>query len=121
VRRIAEETLQAIERGSTTYSLADAADTDTDVNHECVYDLSAAIDASIAGTIFYAADSDVLSSWSDISSTSRGDEYTPTKVKILELSTIEGARMFFEILPSSSPDERIGVLNFASAKSVSLF
>jgi hypothetical protein len=108
VRRIAEETIAAIEHGSYTIP-----GPGSHVSH----DLTAKIDVSMAGTTYYPADSQILSSWSDL-------DFQPslnvqTKVEILEISTIEGARLLSDTLSSKGLDERIGILNFASAKSVS--
>jgi hypothetical protein len=109
VRRIAEETINAIKHGSYTIP---------DPGSHGSHDLTAKIDLSKAGTTYYPADSQILSSWSDLT-TAQPALDTQTRVEILEISTIEGARLLFDTLSSEGLDERIGVLNFASAKSVS--
>ena len=108
VRRIAEETIAAIEYGSYTIPGPDS---------HVVHDLTAKIDVSKTGTTYYPADSQILSSWSNLG-------FQPalnaqTNVEILEISTIEGARLLYDTLSSKGLNERIGILNFASAKSVS--
>lgn len=97
-RKIADETLDAIDRGSY-------------LNH----DLTKAITISKQNTRYYAPDS-LLSTWSS------SDPPSPARqnnVTVLELSTLEGAR-YISALYAGNPQQsklKIGVLNFASAKS----
>lgn len=102
LKRIAEDTLEAIERGSY-------------LNH----DISIAITLSKQNTRFYAPDS-LLSTWSVPAKSGSPPPYTPhrSNISLLEISTLEGARLLFNMTassPSPSPS-KIGVLNFASAK-----
>ncbi|KAH8102189.1 hypothetical protein BXZ70DRAFT_58799 [Cristinia sonorae] len=92
-KRIAESTLEAIERG--TYL-------DVDIKDD--------IAISKRSTRFYHPDS-LLSSWA---SSQPPTPALPNKVTLVEISTLEGAKL----LSGTHPDDaqrKIGVLNFASA------
>jgi uncharacterized protein (TIGR02452 family) len=104
LRKIAEETLDVIKHGS--YILP--------TSNVC-HDLRNMIEYMKSGTKYYAADS-FLSTWSHSpAATAPGIQ---PEIWILEESTICGVRLLSGILSSlSSPgDEKIGILNFASAK-----
>ncbi|EIN06750.1 hypothetical protein PUNSTDRAFT_145255 [Punctularia strigosozonata HHB-11173 SS5] len=96
-RRIAESTLEALERGS--YTLDGVS-----------YSLAAAKALAVEDTRYYAPDS-FLDSWK----TMLPDEprSSPPTFSVIEISTLEGARLLREQTPA---EERIGILNFASAK-----
>ncbi|KAH7928712.1 hypothetical protein BV22DRAFT_969146, partial [Leucogyrophana mollusca] len=102
LREIAETTLKAIETGSITVA---------DVSH----DLAAKVSFSNNNTRYYAPDS-LLSSWR-ASTPSRGLAVPSTaEVSILEVSTLDGARLLSNTLSSRSTSYgRIALLNFASA------
>jgi len=102
LRKVAEETLAAIKRGSYILPTSNIG-----------YDLRANIEYQKSGTQYYDADS-LLSTWlRPPAVTSAG---TQTDTWVLEESTISGARLLSEILSSKSSHEKIGILNFASAK-----
>jgi uncharacterized protein (TIGR02452 family) len=103
LRDIADETLKVLENGS--YLLP---------NSDDVYNLGTQIEASISGTRYYAANS-LLSTWP--SSPLPYDAATPTEVSILEMSTMGGARLLSSTLALQGLTDKIGILNFASAKS----
>jgi uncharacterized protein (TIGR02452 family) len=98
-RKIAESTLEAIKRGSYTLD---------DVHHS----LTAAKASAKEHTQYYAPES-FLTSWSTILSAADGVDNEDTIFSLLEISTLEGSRLLREQTP---PEERIGILNFASAK-----
>jgi uncharacterized protein (TIGR02452 family) len=103
-RAIAKSTLEIIEAGYYTAG---------DVRH----DIQPLLDSMLSGTRFYAADSD-LSFWAQPSSLSDHSRERPTEISIVEISTLQGAE-FLSSIPYTSTKEskqRIGVLNFASAK-----
>jgi uncharacterized protein (TIGR02452 family) len=97
---IAEQTLAAIEKGSYTLSTG-------------TYDLAEGVSDAKMGVKYYAPDS-LLSMWhmSQVTPNSTEGALTSTRIDILEISTLEGARY----LRAESPDGKIGILNFASAK-----
>ncbi|KAH8103507.1 hypothetical protein BXZ70DRAFT_735061 [Cristinia sonorae] len=92
-RRIAESTLEAIERG--TYL-------DVDIKDD--------IATSKRNTRFYHPDT-LLSSWA---SSQPPTPALPNKVTLVEISTLEGARLLSGT-HSDDAQRKIGVLNFASA------
>lgn len=102
-RALAKSTLEIIDSGH--YILEDVE-----------YDLRPQLDAMLSGTRFY--DPDSLSLWGKPPATSESPRDEPTKISILEMSTLEGAN-FLSSVPYASPNEprrKVGVLNFASAK-----
>src|ERR1700676_3459584 len=102
LRGIADQTLKAIDRGSYTLPKSNI-----------THDFSANIESLKAGTRFYAADSS-LSTWS--SSPLQYVTTTPTDISILQNSTIGGACSLSSTLASRGLTDKIGILNFASAK-----
>jgi uncharacterized protein (TIGR02452 family) len=96
-RDIAAQTLAAIEHGS--YEL-----------NGIVHDLAPGIEHAKDNTLYYGADS-LLSTWNSASPSTIVD--SPTKISLLEISTIDGARLLSN---SDSASSKIGLLNFASAK-----
>jgi len=102
LRHIAEETLGVIEKGSYTLP-------SSNVTH----DLCSKIESLKSGTLYYAADS-LLSKWS--SSPIRYAAPTPTYISFFETSTMNGARILSSTLASKNITDKIGILNFASAK-----
>ncbi|KZP28488.1 hypothetical protein FIBSPDRAFT_908646 [Athelia psychrophila] len=112
LKKLAEQTLQALEDGS--YTLPTSA---------VPRNLAVKIQLTEAGTRHYAPDDAALSAWSTSTNT-LGPPSTPdvvTELSFLEISTIDGVRLLASTLPpppSTSPNlaaEKIGVLNFASA------
>ncbi|KAG6833628.1 hypothetical protein H0H87_004255 [Tephrocybe sp. NHM501043] len=98
LRKIAQDTLKAIDTG---YSLSG-------VKHE----LQPKSEDSNKRTTYYAPNS-LLSTWSTPLSTPIATNCTRTEYSVLEISTLEAARL----LASSAVDnDKIGILNFASAK-----
>lgn len=98
---IAQSTMDAIETGTVTIS---------NVSH----DLAAKVNFSNHNTTFYAPDH-LLSSWST-SNPPRNSTATNSEISILEISTLDGARLLFNTLSSRSTSfGRIAILNFASA------
>jgi len=100
-KQIADDTLQVIERGSY-------------LSH----DISAAIASSKQNTRYYAPAS-LLSTWSSPTQSGSPPPYSPhhTSVSLLEISTLEGARLLANMnAVASTSTTKIGVLNFASAK-----
>ncbi|KAI0698311.1 hypothetical protein C8T65DRAFT_13669 [Cerioporus squamosus] len=107
LKDIADTTLDAIDRGS--YIL-----------DETTHDLRVAMDQSKRQTTYHAPDS--LSSWA---SATPPPPVSHTKISLLEMSTLEGARYLHDTLGSQASDthqqdslssRKVGVLNFASAK-----
>lgn len=92
-RKIAESTLEAIERGRYPD-----------------HDISADIEASTRNTRYYAPDS-LLSTWA---SAQPPDPPLANNVTLAEVSTLEGARVLASM--QGVDRRKIGVLNFASAK-----
>jgi len=66
-----------------------------------------------SGTRYYGANSESLSTWSH--PPAQATATVPTEISILEISTIEGARLLSSILSSQGLNDKIGILNFASA------
>lgn len=102
LRTIAEQTLKVIEDGSYT---------PPDASVPC--NLRAKVNSMTNGTRYYAAES-LMSSWasSPLSYTS----LLPTEISLLEVSSIEGIHLLSNTLHSQGIHDKIGVLNFASAK-----
>lgn len=98
-KKVADETLDAIDRGSYLH-----------------HDLSRAVATSKQNTRYYAPDS-LLSTWASTTSGSQS-QGSQVEVTLLEISTLEGARWLSAVHaghPHGKP--KIGILNFASAKS----
>ncbi|KZT72411.1 hypothetical protein DAEQUDRAFT_763123 [Daedalea quercina L-15889] len=101
--KIAEETLDAIEEGS--YDL-----------NGTKHDLRTPVALATKKTQYYAPDS-LLSGWS-ISPSPTPAPPADTKISVLEVSTLEGARLLSaaqQVGQVGAPPLRVGVLNFASA------
>lgn len=102
LQEIAKNTLSAIEKGTVTIA---------DVSH----DLAAKVNFSNHNTRYYAPDS-LLSTWSTSDPPKNLPTATKSEVSILEISTLDGARLLFNTLSSRSMSfGRIAILNFASA------
>jgi uncharacterized protein (TIGR02452 family) len=97
---IAEQTLAAIEKGSYT------------LNGK-TYDLAEGVSDAKMSAKYYAPDS-LLSMWSmpQVTPSSTEGALAGTRIDLLEISTLEGARY----LRAENPEGKIGILNFASAK-----
>ena len=104
LRTIAEQTLKVIEDGSYT---------PPDSESSVPYNLRAKINSMTTGTRYYAPES-FLSSWS--SSPVSYVSLLPTEISLLEVSSIEGVHLLSSALHSRGILDKIGVLNFASAK-----
>ncbi|EGN92769.1 hypothetical protein SERLA73DRAFT_190622 [Serpula lacrymans var. lacrymans S7.3] len=104
LKKIAETTLQAIERGSIVAA--------NNVSH----DLAAKVNFSNHNTRYYAPES-LLSTWKkNLPRRVPNAPAKTTEIAILEVSTIDAARIFCNTLSSQSTSYgRIAVLNFASA------
>lgn len=99
LQEIAKSTLNAIEKGTIVIA---------GVSH----DLAAKANFSNHNTRYYAPDS-LLSSWS---TSAPPRTVSSSEVSILEISTLDGARLLFNTLSSRSVSfGRIAILNFASA------
>ncbi|GLB33444.1 putative uncharacterized protein conserved in bacteria (DUF2263) [Lyophyllum shimeji] len=100
LRKIAEETLKAIDDGF--------------VRNGITHDLRAKVEDSKKRTKYYAPDA-VLSTWStppaSTSTTPSTDKRT--EFSVLEISTLEAARL---LATTAVDNDKIGILNFASAK-----
>lgn len=94
LRDIAAGTLDAIKHGSY-------------LDHDLTRDLSIAKQ----NTRYYAPNS-LLSTWASSAPSGHHD----TSVSLLEVSTLEGARLLANTRTGSSSHTKIGILNFASAK-----
>ncbi|KAF9243235.1 hypothetical protein BU15DRAFT_86598 [Melanogaster broomeanus] len=93
LKEIADTTLKAIEAGSITYA-------------GISYDLAAKVRFSDHNTRYYAPNDNLLSR----------STHTAPEISILEISTLDGARLLHDTLsPRSTSYGRIAVLNFASA------
>lgn len=103
LRRLAEQTLEAIQSGSYTLP-----------NSSIPRNLSVKIDSMTAGTRYYPPDDPILSAWPTHSSQKVHDQ-TPTEISILDISTIDGVRFLSDTISPRTSLEKIGVLNFASA------
>lgn len=101
LRDIAEQTLNVIKSGSYTLP-----------NSSVIHNLAAKIESLKAGTTFYAADS-FLSTWS---SSPLQQATNPTEISILQKSTIGGAHFLSGVIASRGLSDKLGILNFASAK-----
>ena len=99
LRKIAEETIRAIETGFALNGI--------------FHNLRERTEASKRCTRYFAPES-LLSTWSTHSSFTPHGQRPPTEVSILEISTLDGAR-YLATRTSLQPN-KIGVLNFASAK-----
>lgn len=93
LRDIAASTLDAIEHGSYLQ-----------------HDLKPSIAASTQNTRYYAPDS-LLSAWASCARPQRA----PARISLLEVSTLEGARLLASEHAGQASRPTIGVLNFASA------
>ncbi|KAF8648501.1 hypothetical protein AX16_006210 [Volvariella volvacea WC 439] len=111
LRDIAATTISTIEQGK--YEL-----------NGVTYNLSAQVDYLKSNTIYYPPDSE-LSSWSTTMPLARRlvDGPSFTKISLLEISTLQGARRLSNYLKTTSGSgvggadgTTVGVLNFASAK-----
>lgn len=103
LKEIADSTLRAIEGGSVNFN-------------GVVVDLDAKVRFSTHNTRYYPPDDATLSAWATPSSAST--VATRPEVSVLEISTLEGARLLHDKLSSSSLSSghgRIALLNFASA------
>ncbi|KAI0785806.1 hypothetical protein C8Q75DRAFT_310687 [Abortiporus biennis] len=97
LKKIADDTLEAIDHGSYLH-----------------HDLTTYISASKHNTRYYAPDS-LLSTWRNDSNHPRTHA---NRVALLEMSTLEGARWLAnQHAGHTHPKPKIGILNFASAKS----
>src|SRR5215472_1834823 len=94
-KRIADETLAAIEHGS--YTLDDT-----------TFDLKQFVHRSNEQTLYFPPDSTTLSKWSS-STPPTSATNTQTDLSILSLSTLQASRLI-----SESTQRKIGILNFAS-------
>ncbi|KAH7890555.1 hypothetical protein F5I97DRAFT_45191 [Phlebopus sp. FC_14] len=100
LRGIASDTLSALQNGYF-------------IRRGTRYDLSRQIQASERNTRYYSPDSSSVSNWQ---SASRSHHATPAEISILQISTLECARLLKNIHDNNPSDRgRIGVLNFASA------
>lgn len=95
LRKIAEETLKAIDEGFVLNGIS--------------YELEAKALGSAKRTTYYAPDS-LLSTWSTAQANPRP---VPTACSVLEISTLEAARL---LVTTATDNDKIGILNFASAK-----
>jgi len=105
LREIASSTLEKIEAGS--YEL-----------NGVTYDLTSDVEYLKQNTEYYAPDSE-LGNWSTSNIPDRAETISTTRISLLEISTLKGARRLSTYLASSSIEDNqkiIGVLNFASAK-----
>ncbi|CAL1711777.1 unnamed protein product [Somion occarium] len=100
LRKIAESTLETIKSGSYLN-----------------YDLGGSVASSKQNTRYYAPDS-LLSTWALSTAESSTGSGQRAKMSLLEVSTLEGARLLAMSHPpgSSNASRKIGVLNFASAR-----
>ncbi len=106
LKGIADSTLGAIDHGSY-------------VLDETTYDLRVATEQSKRQTAYYAPDSQ-LSTWASATPPTPAPH---TKISLLEVSTLDGARYLHDTLGAQSSNanspqtiHKVGVLNFASAK-----
>ncbi|EEB95112.1 hypothetical protein MPER_05972 [Moniliophthora perniciosa FA553] len=101
--KIAEETLEAIKKGSYTHN-------------GTTYTLKDKVEAMKRETRYYAGDS-LLSNWHHTPSAAAagagGEKERTASISILEMTTLEGARY---LSTNTTTPQKIGVLNFASAK-----
>ncbi|KAG1878812.1 hypothetical protein F4604DRAFT_574995 [Suillus subluteus] len=100
LQEIAQSTMDAIENGTVTIA-------------NVSYDLAAKVNFSNHNTRYYAPDY-LLSTWS--TSDPPRNPTVKSEVSILEISTLDGARLLFNTISSRSTSfGRIAILNFASA------
>ncbi|KAI6115848.1 hypothetical protein F5141DRAFT_1099196 [Pisolithus sp. B1] len=102
LKKIADSTLQAIDAGCVSFA-------------GIPLDLDAKIRYSNHNTRYYPPDATSLSSWASGPSSSESVNHTvqvPAEISVIEASTLEGARLLHDSLPSSST---VALLNFASA------
>jgi len=100
-REILEATLEAIKAGAITIA---------DISH----DLAAKVRFSMQLTIYYPPPSQ-LSQWADYLMPPTSSLPSGAEVSVLEMSTLEGARMLVDTLSSCSQSfGRIAILNFAN-------
>ncbi|KAH7883265.1 hypothetical protein F5I97DRAFT_1903678, partial [Phlebopus sp. FC_14] len=103
LKDIADTTLQVIEAGSVTFA-------------DISYDLAAKVRFSNHNTRFYPPNDQLLSAWATRTPTRTPSSRLTSDVSILEISTLDGARLLYDSLSSRSTSYgRIAVLNFASA------
>ncbi|KAH0829092.1 hypothetical protein J3R83DRAFT_2556 [Lanmaoa asiatica] len=99
LKNIADTTLEAIKAGSIVFA-------------NNYLDLAAKVRFSNRNTHYYPPDDSSSSRWaSDVPMSPS----TKTEISILEISTLDGARLLYDALSSSTTSGRIAVLNFASA------
>ncbi|KAF8076016.1 hypothetical protein FPV67DRAFT_393661 [Lyophyllum atratum] len=98
LRKIADETLKAIDSGFVLNGVS--------------HNLRMKADDSIKRTKYYAPES-VLSTWSTPPASTPPPTTKPTEFSILEISTLEAARL---LATTAVDNDKIGILNFASAK-----
>ncbi|KAF7976400.1 hypothetical protein HWV62_6793 [Athelia sp. TMB] len=103
LKRLAEQTLKALEDGSYTIP-----------GSSVPRNLSVKIHRTEVDTKYYAPDDAVLAAWST-KAVQTADTSEQTEFSILEISTIDGARFLANTVSSSGPSTKICVLNFASA------
>ncbi|KAI6119050.1 hypothetical protein EDD16DRAFT_951789 [Pisolithus croceorrhizus] len=102
LKEIADSTLRAIDAGRVSFA-------------GIPLDLDAKIRYSNHNTRYYPPDATSLSSWASGPSSSESDNPTvrvPAEISVVEVSTLEGARLLHDSLPSRS---KVALLNFASA------
>ncbi|KIK95763.1 hypothetical protein PAXRUDRAFT_32794 [Paxillus rubicundulus Ve08.2h10] len=101
LKDIADTTLKALEAGSITSA-------------GISYDLAANIRFSNHNTRYYPPNDNFISTWS--SNAPKSSTHALPKISILDISTLDGARLLHDKLSSRSTSYgRIAVLNFASA------
>jgi uncharacterized protein (TIGR02452 family) len=101
LKDIADTTLEAIEAGSMTSA-------------GISYDLAANIRFSNHNTRYYPPNDNFISTWP--SNAPKSSTHALPKISILDISTLDGARLLHDKLSSRSTSYgRIAVLNFASA------
>ncbi|KIJ66003.1 hypothetical protein HYDPIDRAFT_130107 [Hydnomerulius pinastri MD-312] len=101
LKDIADSTLQAIEAGSVSFA---------DIKH----DVAAKVRFSNHNTRYYAPDDILLSAWA--SNAPKLCAPSTPEISILEVSTLDGARLLYDTLSSRTTTYgRIALLNFASA------
>ncbi|KAI6029236.1 hypothetical protein BKA83DRAFT_683359 [Pisolithus microcarpus] len=102
LKEIADSTLQAIDAGRVSFA-------------GIPVDLDAKIKYSNHNTRYYPPDATSLSSWASDPSSSESINRTvrvPAETSVIEASTLEGARLLHDSIPSRST---VALLNFASA------
>lgn len=100
LKRIAEETLTAIREGSYGYKGVDQ-------------DLTEAVKEAKSKTAYYSSSSSIKE-WA--SSTKPNPTHSsPTHISILQITTLDAARLLYNAYKSTSEEGKTGILNFASA------